>query len=1491
MAMRRLRKILLLLLPFVVIILIGVMVLGRLGPPPEQIRLIAQSELSRLFGRPVTIGAVSRGLLGQAVLRDVRIGPPPQAQGELFRAPAVTVHYRLRDLLAGRTDAIGSIGLIVVDRPTLVVERAANGVWSVTDLFKRPRPAKPVRFQARVVLRRGQVTVIDRAAPRGVTTYELKPFYADVDWGRPRQVAIALSGESGNSRFRRVRAALNYDGAHRTFEVSLNASRVAAATVDRYLPRLAPVGLASGAVDAQVLAAIPLRGKTEWSASLALDRVGARVAFVGQRIVVSGRLRVANDVLRLDDVRAESEAARLHITGAAANLANPQLDLNVEATSDRPLLLVPADRRAAVAKWVTPGGPLTAQVHIVGPASRPAVAGHVALASITTSGIRAEQPSADLTYRPSLALGMSLPAADGAILSEAKGREGQVWLDHVQARVAGGRVTGKAWVALGKKGADAVIRADLVGVRAEEIARALKAEPVIGGVSGAVAVNVSQGRPDVIARLTVGAGSARGVPFDGAQFLARYTNGAVTLSEAEVTSPYGRLRASGSASRRALDLNVSAGDVDLAAAGSLLDRALRVPRASPLRRIARELAGVASAQGRISGPPASPKFEGTVAGSDLRVAGYQADALEAHLSASQRQIQISTATVYRGGGRITASGDIIGPDFARAEVRGRLQVRSADLAEFLPPQDRQPRFAGLLNATFDIAGRLPGPSASGTVEVEGLEVNAISLGAARADIAYREGLVTLKQGGLTMNGSRVSAQGTIATQPAPGEVNLTVSAENLDLSKVSIERLQRAGVKLAGRVNLEAQVTGNPRNPTASGTVRDSQVSLNGMRLRNLAGAGSWSAGRADVQGLEFNLGKGAFSLSGSANTQDGALDLQFHVRDGDLAALRSAAPALVALGGDVGGAAGGLAKVPAPFSGTLTAHGQITGKPAQRSGDVTFEAGDVVIGGTPVPSLNGKVKFAGSVLTVERFVAQAEEAYATAKGTVDLAGEMRLDVDAYNISAQTIRSVTGVKQPLSGTANVSMLVTGPTHSPHVVATATASDARIGPVALGDVLVSKVEISDSAIAVDKVTLAPGGRQMWASGTAAFSWATPHRPPDGALDITINLGQQDLGSVALLLPDLVTKAQGPISGGVRVRGTWAHPLYDGQAQAKGKIAIGKFAETDLDASLRLTTQEGSARPVVTGRVAVRPVMHGVPPLKFALALRPKQLPTALNPRLDLKVVVEDDTHLETASAGMWLTGKGNIGGTLAAATVSINMESRNGFLQFPGSRLRLIYASVDLSRPVPTAEQPTPRLRLPLNADYEGEATRYELTGAARTYTITMRLSGDLLDPERPLAVAMNSVPDLPERDIFAMVMGFGGLIGGLQGQSASALLGSQARDLFTTGVVPLQLHPLEVQIAKALGVEEFALGFSPLGASQTVQLRLGKALSKRLYASYSRALARGQRDQLSLTLELAPTLSLGWTYESGLPGALPAAATLSEQRPVTRVELRKTWRF
>ena len=59
--MRRVRKIILL-IPFLVILLIGLLVLRRLGPPPEHIRLVAQSELSRTLGRQVSIG---RDVLGR----------------------------------------------------------------------------------------------------------------------------------------------------------------------------------------------------------------------------------------------------------------------------------------------------------------------------------------------------------------------------------------------------------------------------------------------------------------------------------------------------------------------------------------------------------------------------------------------------------------------------------------------------------------------------------------------------------------------------------------------------------------------------------------------------------------------------------------------------------------------------------------------------------------------------------------------------------------------------------------------------------------------------------------------------------------------------------------------------------------------------------------------------------------------------------------------------------------------------------------------------------------------------------------------------------------------------------------------------------------------------------------------------------------------------------------------------------------------------------
>ena len=108
--------------------------------PWDKVKAQAEQKVTVITHHRVTVGAIGFNIFKGIVIRDIRVenargfSPDP-----LLSDQGAVVQYRLLPLLAGKV----MIKAVVLEHPTLLVEKAADGTFNFSDMLpaKSPVPA------------------------------------------------------------------------------------------------------------------------------------------------------------------------------------------------------------------------------------------------------------------------------------------------------------------------------------------------------------------------------------------------------------------------------------------------------------------------------------------------------------------------------------------------------------------------------------------------------------------------------------------------------------------------------------------------------------------------------------------------------------------------------------------------------------------------------------------------------------------------------------------------------------------------------------------------------------------------------------------------------------------------------------------------------------------------------------------------------------------------------------------------------------------------------------------------------------------------------------------------------------------------------------------------------------------------------------------------------------------------------------------------------
>ncbi|MBV9850259.1 MAG: translocation/assembly module TamB domain-containing protein [Armatimonadetes bacterium] len=1056
---------------------------------------ILAAEITRQTGHETRLGRIRYSTLGVLVVENVAVSSRAtfaQSHGEaVVRADRVTIHYDPRSLLFDSGNAAHALGDIVVDQPSVLVERFSKTQFNFSDILK-PQPNQPQRkpFDGQVIARDATLRFRDYLAPAGLgirpAFNELDHVGATVNLRSERTVyftgtgqgtagrlaSFSVSGDASRlvaGRYRVAAQVSDADAAYWTDYFPFTASpqalvRAGRADVDVTVSRLGskpPPGLPVDVLGRVAVrrAAVALTAPTFRRLSVR-DLTGS-VTFTGAGVAFSAAAALGGQPVAFGGTVFDFAHPQLAATATSARLDAKRL------ARAFPAVRWPAGLRLAP-------GPAT--VRAVGAFNGPTVSADGAFSSAEYAGNRVADVRASAVFA-----GRTLTLPGLTFQTPGGGRvalNGTVGTGSAPTVRLSGRARGVNLAALKLPGgdvrklglggrADAQVLADNIGHPLRVVANVTVARPRVGRTALVMAR----------ARLAFTAGQGLTV----SRALIRSVQGAALVS--------GTIPAGVRGGR--WNLSVDAAGLNLAALAGPYTQA--------------PVGGLAYFRGRVQGPAATPQAVGQVQFINPRFRRFTADVVSGALAASAGAVRLNDVVVRRFPTAAHISGTVTRLASADPQLDLGVRVSQADVQDFLslagavtPPAKgvarraaKLPPITGTAQGAFRIGGTVRAPRVAGQVGFTDGTVGPYRVDSLRLRAAYQNGAVRVADATLRGEGATVTARGTLALKT--GKLQAAFAGTGIDLER--FRDISDPYVDLDGIFGVSGTAGGTLKSPAVAATVTGRDVSLNGQALAPVVLAGRYAGGVFVKTGAPWTLDflPAASAQHGIRYVVDGlrlALPTPQHPKRPAALALDAAVPAdapetvahlietLRASRYAVTPAGRKLLNeidaLPRPLAGTLavprlTVRGTLAAPAVEadlqanglalgesRIGGVTAQtrfadpknpaaqlsatANSLLVGGVPIADVTARAALSNHVLTLDTLRATSERAFLEASGRADLNGDMTVTLDASNFPLALLnpllaqpdvveqRTLTGELGSLSVTAS------GPTRAPNLTA-------------------------------------------------------------------------------------------------------------------------------------------------------------------------------------------------------------------------------------------------------------------------------------------------------------------------------------------------------------------------------------------------------------------------------------------------------------------------
>lgn len=1433
----------------VVLVASGAWLVGALTARAREIAIVA---LSRAFHRDVQIGAVSGDPWRGLVLHDVAVRGATGREPPLLAARRVTIHFdpvrMARDLWARRGTA-GAISTVLLDEPSLRLERDAAGRWNLGGISIQPATAGEAAFRGRIVVLDGAVEFTDSVpGPSGVFRARIAELNGDADFADVPRIAFRASMvEVRGGRRTSGRVAGAYLLGSGLLDVDLRATAADAGAWGPYLLPLPALRILGGEFDAQVhVLRTPRPGRTvtDLSGRLTLRDGRALLPLRQARLDgVTGALTVANRSLWTDGLRGRLNGAPLEVRGEAAFYGEPRVDLAVRS---------PAADLRTLARLFFPAlasrlaGVVRGDLWIVGPISAPRLEGRIVQARGRVDGTRFDDASTRLSLY-------------GGLLS----------LTDLRGRSAGGRVAGDVLWSLEDPSFFLALRLRDTSAAAVRPWVPLAVPPVSGTLTGALVLRRHDGRLDGAGQGTITQARIAGLAFDRVAASFHTDGRAVAVEHVRLeragawASGQGRLVPGGG-----LDLRVQAASRDVSAL--------------PLGPGTSWLAGRLDFFGRLEGTTARPVLAGSALLSDARLGPLDFDSVSGRVVAHPGGLTLDGVSGRRGRAQYTASGTVRWAGATRVSLD--LGVRRGQVAVLGRALGLPVEVSGRLDGQARVEGPLTRPQASAYLSLRETEVLGQRVDAAEGAFRWDGRRLVVEGGTLRLGGSTVRVAGAVDRLTG---LALDLSAQGFDLRDVALPPI---GVPVAGHIDLVGRFTGMPAAPALSIEAASADLTINGVRVDRATGAIRWERRTLQVAPLALRIGEEAYDLEGTVTL--GApprVAMEARVSGGRLATL-------LALGGG---------RLGLPLEATVSGVARVDGPTTNPAATLDLR---LIAGRFGTHALRGghaDLALADNSVTIRAFEIDADGGRVAATGRVDLRGESQVEVSGTGLSLDVARPFLRLRRPLLGRVNFTTQLGGTLAAPEVGFDVEIAGGGVEGTVF-DSLVASGFYREGQLHVSQALLAQGGHRLRLAGSVPLNPATLTFNRQAPIDLRLGMAEVNLGLLRLVT-DRVEEGQGAVEGEVRVGGTLADPRLAGGVTVRDGLLRLRGLQTPLEAlrldlrfensTLRVAdaaARVGGGDVRLSGGARIVPAAGPLPltlevPAEAPLALQVDRARPVLPPVADVRVdgtlrawgtlanprrpptlggrlTFSDGTltaaapppgggrggfplrfealelavgqNLTVAVGGVRVTlrpqGQVVLGGTLAAPTLDGEIEAQRGTIFAFNTPFELESGSAVFQAARGVRPQVSARA---------GTTITHPQVGPVR---VTMTVGG--IAPDQ-LTLHADADPPLPQQEILALLGQRAGLAQLLTGDVATALRLEISRRLFA---------PVSLAIGRALGLDEFVIEYD---FEQPLRLRVGRLLLSNLYMTVTTTFEARQRFLWALEYRFARNWRLAFRVD------------------------------
>ncbi len=1117
---------------FIAVLAIGGAVLWTLTAVPRRAREMAVAAASAAFQREVTTGRISGTPWTGLALEDVTVAAPP-ADGPPAgrREPAVLIVKRLTlhfdpftlatDVWRGRGIA-ASISQVTLDEPTLAASRDAAGRWNVSGLFPQvPGEPQGGAFVGRVIVLNGTVTITDRhrLAPR---TFEAKfeDLNGTVDFSTLPRVALRASfvEQRGDRRVpARLRGA--YTTSTQALDLDVDATGADAGIWGPYLVTPPAFRITGGEFDAAMhilLTAAGGRTTTDYQGRIVVRDgratiPGSGAAFAGVR----GAITIANQSFRTDGLRGTVNGSPLELRGEASLYGEPRLDVavrtpGVDLATLRRLLFPQARLRIS--------GIASGDAWIVGPPRAPRVDGRIEAARGQIDHQSFDRASGDFAL-----YGQTLRVA-GA-----------------RAQAAGGSLSGDAWWTIGSP--EFLLDVQLDGADAAALSRWTPGP--LAAVDGRVAGSITAWRRGshlaIAGRASVTRPRIGGMALDSLDAVFRSDPTGITLDQVRARQGRTVAHLHGQISPRGtLALSAHAGAIDLGA----------------LPAVSKDvgLGGRLDFVGDLRGTLAAPMLSGDVQVAGGRLGGLIFDTAGGRLRVRPGGLTLDAFTARSGRARYWATGLV---QWEPLHLALDLETERGSAATFAQVAGFPFAMTGSVDGRVHLEGSPARPSIVGTLSLQDATIAGQTVDEATA--AFRsDGIrLTVEQASLRRRASVVELSGTIDRRSG---FSLGVTAQGFDLRDLSLPPVDRT--RLEGRVDLAGRIAGPTSAPTVAATATSSDLRINGIRFDQATGDVRWEARTLHLNPLALRLRDERFEISGQVGLAGPpTASLAATVTNGRLSTLLGL----------------GNVRLGVPLDGTISGLATVDGPLANPAARLDLRLSDGRLGDHPLLEGHADLTLREGSVTIEEFQVRPVRGLIVAEGRFNLRGESQIEVGGSDLDLDILRPLFRLRRPLLGRLNFTTQLTGTLASPEI---GFASEVTRGGIegATFDSLVANAYYRDGLLQVQQALLVQNGNKLRASGVVPFNPALLRFDEGRPIDFRLTLADVNLGLLRLAT-DRVEEAVGAVEGEVRIDGTVGAPRVAGRLQiADGRMRV-RGLQTPIEAlRLDLRFDESTIRVV-------------------------------------------------------------------------------------------------------------------------------------------------------------------------------------------------------------------------------------------------------------------------------------------------------------------------